>query len=280
MMLFSRALWLCLVLAAGTAIADEQESVPDVAGEQELAAGAADSNVPMVAVEKHGIVFKSPYYDPNEKPLPEEITTFHKAVISESLKPMKDILAAALIKGQGMVRLSPTLFSAGMRFFTMSMKYAGKSKELKTKYNIPSDRKFQISSLSILPEFIDLARAKVKDISDDDKKRYKDAEARKEVGRRMLVLLDGIEALVHESPVGTHLDFRHITIGNKPIAEEASEVLIFMQKGGYNWILNKFDELCRKLAAQNEREYMEKKARALTGEYEAETVPSAAAVAA
>lgn len=197
--------------------------------------------------------FRAPYFDAEEEPLPMEAKLFADDVITQVMKPGKEIIESALIKGRNNFLLTPQLGAIGVKFFFMAMGFHKKSKQLKKKYNRANDDEFQQDAMALLPSLVSKAKEELKAAGKEDSKKYSDKKARKATGVRILLIFDGVKQLVLNSPVGTHLDFKNVTIDGGLMTDEAVEYIKFMNKTGLGWIIDLIDGQCNKISAEQKK---------------------------
>lgn len=254
------SLLICLVLAAGVAAAPkDRKSEDDIETQNPQLADSShvdySGDIPVVMAhikdeQNNEYEFRAPFFDANEQLSPLEIKEFHDEVISKVLKPAGQIIDSALIKGLQKFFLTPQLGAIGVKIFFMHMANQKKSKELKKKYTRPHDTRFQQEAMELLPGLIKKAKEEMKQAGKKDSKKYEDKNARKETGRRIMLILEGIKQLVLNSPVGTHLDFKNVTINGELMIEEAVEHIKFMNKSGLGWIVDVINGQCNKITDQ------------------------------
>lgn len=206
-------------------------------------------NAKIVGADGQEYHFTAPYYDSNEKPLPMEMKLFANSVISDVIEPGKAIIDGALVKNKGLGGMIWTASTYGFKFVKMSYTFRNRSGQLKKKYNRANDATFQKKALGLLPSLVNRAEEELKNEgSSSDAIDYKNKERRLQIAKRIGLIFDGIKQLVHNSPVGTHLDYENIKINDSLMTEEAVEFLKYMKKSGLSMVISAINDKCHAMA--------------------------------
>lgn len=231
-MMSSKVFFICLVFLAGALVEAGQSDSEQQAGKEQS----------VVVVEAHNMVIRAPYFNASAEPLPDEVRQYHGKLVRDVMGPMKSIIKGAFVKGQKYL-LMPTVTKVAVQFLWMAVGFFSNAIKLQKKYNLPSDKEFQRSSVQVFPELIKRSKADLKEATPEEIKRYKSSEARKQFGENLMKIIDGVQMLVVTSPVGMYLDFKAITIDGTLLTEHGLEALKFLHKNGFGWMINKLDWL-------------------------------------